>query len=74
MIKTFNSKSCVYGNRRNLVVNYDKKEIYFSGCHAYDLGIVKSDLGIREVNRMYKEYLKEGYTQVQHSTVRDLWN
>lgn len=73
-INTYNSKFDTYGNRKNLVVNEDKKEIYFSGCNAFNLGNVTEDLGIREVNRMYKEFLADGYTEVKHSEVRDNWN
>jgi hypothetical protein len=72
MLVTYNSKHDVYGNRRNLVVNHDTKEIYYSGGHVFDLGTVHSDCGIREVDRMKKEYLAEGYKSVPHSTA-NLW-
>ena len=72
-IVTYNSKHDIYGNRKNLVVNHDTKEVYFYGCNAYNLGNVNNDLGIREVNNMYKEYLSEGYKIVSHAHVRDNW-
>lgn len=73
MISTFNSKHDIYGNRRNLVANYETKEIYFYGCNAFNLGNVKNDLGIREVERMKKEFINDGYTMVSHAHVRDNW-
>jgi hypothetical protein len=73
MIKTYNSKPCTYGNRLNLVVNTDNKEVYFTGSHAYDLGNVHNDLGIREANRLYKEYIQDGFKRVSHADVRDNW-
>lgn len=73
MIKTYNSKHDIYGNRLNLVVNEEKQEIYFYGCNAYNLGEVYNDLGIREVQRLKKEYIAEGYTMVSHAEVRDNW-
>lgn len=74
MIRTYNSKHDIYGNRLNLVINEEKKELYFYGCNAYNIGEVTNDLGIREVNRMHKEFLKEGYKPVSHAEVRDNWN
>ena len=73
MIKTYNSKHDIYGNRLNLVVNEEKREIFFYGCNAYNLGSVSNGLGIREVNRMKKEFIAVGYTLVSHSHVRDTW-
>lgn len=73
MITTYNSKHDIYGNRLNLVINEEKKEVYFSGGNAFNLGNVIDDLGIREVNRMHKEFLAEGYKKVSHSEVRDNW-
>lgn len=73
MIKTYNSKHDIYGNRLNLVVNEIKKEIYFNGCNAFNLGEVIDNLGIREVNRMKKEYIANGYKLVSHAIVRDEW-
>lgn len=73
MINTYNSKHDIYGNRRNLVVNYETKEIYYYGCNVFNLGNVQNDLGIREVERMKKEFIKEGYTVVSHAHVRDKW-
>jgi hypothetical protein len=73
-IFTYNSKHDIYGNRRNLVVNHDLKEVYFYGCNAYNLGVVVDNLGIREVNKMYKEYINQGYKTVSHATVRDKWH
>lgn len=73
MIKTYNSKHCINGNRRNLVVNTDTKEVYFSGCNAFNIGEVQNNLGIREVNRLHKEYLQDGYKNVSHAHVRDGW-
>lgn len=72
-ITTYNSKHDVYGNRRNLTVNHDKKELYFYGCNCYNLGNVYNDMGIREVNRLHKEFLSEGYKTVSHAEVRDNW-
>ena len=73
-IKTFNSRTCIYGNRRNLVVNEETKEFYYSGCNAYNLGEAENDLGIREVNWMYKDLkANEEYTEVSHAHVRDSW-
>lgn len=72
-IITYNSKHDIYGNRLNLVVNEDKKEIYFYGSNAYNLGNVIDDLGIREVKRIHKEFLQDGYIKVSHAEVRDNW-
>jgi hypothetical protein len=73
MIITYNSKTDTNGNRRNLVVNTDTKELYHSGGNAYNLGTVYNDCGIREVNRLKKEYEEDGYKEVKHSYVRDNW-
>ena len=70
---TYNSKHDIYGNRLNLVINEEKKELYFYGCNAYNLGNVINDLGIREIKRMYKEFIADGYKKVSHATVRDNW-
>ena len=72
-ISTFNSRACINGNRRNLVVNYDKKEFYFSGCHTFNLGEVHNGLGIREVNNIHKNYNAEGYKKVSHEEVSNNW-
>ena len=73
-ITTYNSKTCIYGNRRNLVVNETLKQYYYSSCNAYNLGIVKNDLGIRFVNGMYKEYKNDSdYTEVKHIEVKNNW-
>ena len=72
-ITTYNSKHDIYGNRRNLVVNYDTKQLYFYGCNAFNIGDVCDNLGIREINRYYKNFITEGYTVVSHAFVRDNW-
>ncbi len=71
MIKTFNSKLDINGNRLNLVVNFGTKEVWFYGCNCFNKGIVTDGMGIREVNRMYKEFVKEGYKRVQHEVARE---
>jgi len=73
MIKTYNSKFDKYGNRLNLVINEGRKELYFKSCNAWNLGDIIEDLGIREVNSMYKSFLKQGYAEVRHSDVKN-WN
>ena len=70
-IKTYNSKTCIYGNRRNLTVNYDTKELFYYGCNVFNKGTVINGLGIREVNRKYKKLLSEGYKSVSHEVARE---
>jgi hypothetical protein len=72
-IVTYNSKFDINGNRLNLVVNHDKRELFFYGCNAYNLGTEYSDCGIREVNRLHKEFIADGYKPVSHAEVRDNW-
>lgn len=72
-IKTYNSKFDINGNRRNLIVNYDTKQFYYNGGHAFSLGVETDNLGIREVDRMKKELISEGYEPVSHAHVRDNW-
>lgn len=73
MKTTYNSRHDIYGNRLNLVVNEEKKELYFNGCNTYNLGNIINNLGIREVNRMYKDFVSDGYKKVSHAEVRDNW-
>jgi len=68
MVFTYNSKHDIYGNRLNLVVNYETKEYYFYGCDAFNKGNVINNLGIREVNKQKKELDREGYKKVDHAT------
>lgn len=70
MVKTYNSKHDIYGNRRNLTVNYDTKEFYFYGCNVFNINAT-NDLGIREVNRMHKELVADGYKEVGHEIARE---
>lgn len=70
MLVTYNSKFDLYGNRRNLVVNHETKEIYYSGGHVFDLGTVHNGCGIREVDRMKKEYLQDGFKSVPHEVAK----
>ena len=72
-IKTYNSKHDIYGNRTNLCVNFTKKEVWFYGCNAFNIGDVMDGLGIREVNRLHKEFIAEGFKPVSHAEVRDNW-
>lgn len=73
MLVTYNSKFDIYGNRRNLVVNEDTQEFYYNGGNAFNIGEVIDDLGIREVDRMKKNYISNGFTMVSHAHVRDNW-
>lgn len=72
-ITTYNSKFDIYGNRRNLCVNFDTKEVWFYGGNCFNLGNVIDDCGIREVNRMHKEFIEDGFKPVSHAEVRDNW-
>ena len=45
-IVTYNSKHDIYGNRRNLCVNYTTREVWFYGGHCFDLGNIHDGLGI----------------------------
>jgi len=74
MIKTYNSKTGTNGQRLNLVINETLKEFYFHTCNIFDLGEVENELGIREVQRLKKDYENEGYKEVKHSQVKENWN
>lgn len=71
MVNTYNSKHDVNGNRLNLVVNTDTKELWFYGCNCFNKGSIYEGCGIREVNRIKKEYISEGYKQVAHDVARN---
>lgn len=69
-VVTLNARHDIYGNRLNLVINRDTKEYYFTGVNAFNIGVVKENLPIREVE-FEEKYLKEqGYVRVQHADVR----
>ena len=72
-IVTYNSKHDIYGNRRNLCVNYTTREVWFYGGHCFNLGNIHDGLGIREVNRLHKEFIADGFVPVSHAVVRDTW-
>ena len=73
MIKTYNSKTGANGQRLNLVINETLKEFYFHTCNVFDLGEVENDLGIREVQRLKKDYVNEGYKEAKHKEVNEIW-
>ena len=68
-IVSYISRSDIYGNRTDLIVNYTTKEYYLSGSHAFEVGTVHLEMPIREVNRIAKEFKADGYTRVWHATV-----
>lgn len=70
-IVSFISRSDIYGNRTDLIVNYDTKEYYFNGSHAFEIGSVRQELPIREVNRAQKEFERDGFKRVTHSRVKE---
>lgn len=72
-ITTFNSKTGIDGQRYNLVVNEDTKQLYYHSCNTWNLGNIINELGIRQINKMYKDFIKDGYTEVKHSEVKK-WN
>lgn len=72
VLVTYNSKVNFYGNRLNLLVNETKKELYFHTCHVFDKGNVHNDLGIREVQHIYKGLLSDGYKEVKFEVAK-LW-
>jgi len=73
MIKTYNSKTGANGQRLNLVINETLKEFYFHTCNVFNFGEVENDLGIREVQRLKKDYESEGYKEAKHSEVKEVW-
>ena len=73
MIKTYNSKTGANGQRLNLVINETLKEFYFHTCNVFNFGEVENELGIREVQRLKKDYEREGYAEVKHNTVKEVW-
>lgn len=70
-LQTLLSKGDIYGNRLNLVINHDTKEMHFTGSYWASMGLVTEDLGIRKVNARYKELLGEGYVNVSQSYVQE---
>jgi len=69
MIITLNSKFNRYGNRLNLIINYETKEYYFYGSHTTDIGEVFHNLPIKEVKRKEKELRQRRFTPVPHETL-----
>jgi len=74
MIRTYNSKTGANGQRLNLVINETLKEFYFHTCNIFNLGEVENELGIREVQRLKKDYERDGYAEVKYSQVKENWN
>ena len=72
-MKTYNSKTGSNGQRLNLVINEERKEMFFHTCNVFDLGDIYDENGIREVNRLYKDFLRQGYKEVKSSEVRMNW-
>lgn len=73
MIITFNSKTGINGQRLNLVINETLKEFYYSDHNTFNFGNIENDLGIREVQRMRKEYITEGYKEARYHDVNEIW-
>ena len=72
-MKIYNSKTGSNGQRLNLVINEERKEIFFHTCNVFDLGDIYDENGIREVNRLYKDFLQQGYKEVKSQDVRLNW-
>jgi len=71
MIITLNSKFNRYGNRLNLIINYNTREYYFYGSHTADIGEVFHNLPIKEVERKEKELKHRYFKQVSHEALRN---
>lgn len=64
---TYNSKTNIYGNRLNLVLNHTTKQFYFYGGHVFDKGEVHDEQLQRDIKRIKNYYEKEeGYTSTSH--------
>lgn len=70
-VVSYISRSDIYGNRTDLIVNYTTREFYLNGSHAFEIGEKHLEMPIREVNRMTKEFKADGYTRVWHSRVKE---
>lgn len=71
MINTYNSKTGINGERLNLVVNEELKKFYFHTCNVFNKGEVTNEMGIREVKRMAKELISDGYTEVKYAEAKN---
>lgn len=72
-IRTYNSKTGTNGQRLNLVINEDRKEIFFHTCNVFDLGNINNDLGIKEIQRLKNEFINNGYKEVKYINVKNDW-
>ena len=70
-INTYNSKTNYYGNRLNLVLNHNTKQLYTSGCNAFNMGTVENKLLQRDIKAIEKNYINnENYKKVTHAIAK----
>jgi uncharacterized CHY-type Zn-finger protein len=73
-IVTKNSKTLSNGQRLNLVINHGRKEFFYSGCHAFDLGVVENNLLKRDIFLIRETLRFQGYREVSHNIVKIWYN
>lgn len=71
MLITLNSRLDKYGNRRNMIINYDEKAFYLYGAHVADKGEVINNLPIKEIYRKQQELIARGFYQVEYEVLRN---